>query len=102
MLCCTQKNRLNKKNNILALINYTPEEIRATICISRCLYGPRHEKACPELSLGFWKQEFRTPIWQKGGVPLEKVGVPLQKSWSSTNLCILYIFSILAGSDTFE
>ena len=33
----------------------------------------------PELSLGFGKQEFRTPIWQKVGVPLEKVGVPLQK-----------------------
>ena len=54
-----------------------------------------------ELSLGFWKQEFRTPIWQKVGVPLEKVGVPLQKSWSPTTLCIPYIFSILAGSDTF-
>ena len=37
----------------------------------------------PELSLGFWKQEFRTPIWQKVGVPLEKVGVPLKKSWKS-------------------
>ena len=56
-----------------------------------------------ELSLGFWKQEFRTPIWQKVGVPLEKVGVsPTKKSWSPTNLCIPYIFSILAGSDTFE
>ena len=55
-----------------------------------------------ELSLGFWKQEFRTPIWQKVGVPLEKVGVPLKKSWSPTNLCIPYILSILAGSDTFE
>ena len=38
-----------------------------------------------ELSLGFLKQEFRTPIWQKAGVPLEKVGVPLQKSWSLNN-----------------
>ena len=56
----------------------------------------------PELSLGFWNQEFRNPIWQKVGVPLEKVGVPLQKSWSPTNLCIPYIFSILAGIDTIE
>ena len=42
---------------------------------------------------------------EKVGVPLEKVGVLLQKSWSPTNLCIPYIFSIfsiLAGSDTFE
>ena len=31
----------------------------------------------PELSLGFLKQEFRTPIWQKVGVPLEEVGVLL-------------------------
>ena len=29
----------------------------------------------------------------------KKVGVPLKKSWSPTNLCIPYIFSILAGSD---
>ena len=36
-----------------------------------------------ELSLGFWKQEFRTPIWQKVGVPLEKVGVPLKKKLES-------------------
>ena len=36
-------------------------------------------KKITELSLGFWKQEFRTPICQKVGVPLEKVGVPLQK-----------------------
>ena len=35
--------------------------------------------APPELSLRFWKQEFRTPIWQKVRVPLEKVGVPLKK-----------------------
>ena len=56
----------------------------------------------PELSLEFWKQEFRTPIWQKVGVPLEKLGVLLQKSWSPTNLCIPYIFSILAVSDTFK
>ena len=48
----------------------------------------------PELSLEFWKQEFRTPIWQKVGVPLEKLGVLHQKSWSPTNLCIPYIFSI--------
>ena len=41
-----------------------------------------------ELSLGFWKREFRTPIWQK-------VGVPFPKSWSPTNLCIPYIFNIL-------
>ena len=32
-----------------------------------------------ELSLGFQKQEFRTPILQKVGVPLEKVGVPSRK-----------------------
>ena len=55
-----------------------------------------------ELSLESWKQEFRTPIWQKVGVPLEKLGVLLQKSWSPTNLCIPYIFSILAVSDTFK
>ena len=53
-----------------------------------------------ELSLRFWKQEFRTPIWQKVGVPLEKVGVLLQKSWSPNNLYTPYIFSILAESDT--
>ena len=55
-----------------------------------------------ELSLEFWKQEFRTPIWQKVGVPLQKLGVLLQKSWSPTNLYIPYIFSILAVSDTFK
>ena len=43
-------------------------------------YAQKNEKmqdAQAELSLGFWKQEFRTPIWQKVGVPLEKVGVLL-------------------------
>ena len=33
---------------------------------------------------------------------MENVGVPLQKIWSPTNSCIPLIFSILAGSDTFE
>ena len=32
-----------------------------------------------QLSLGFQKQEFRTPILQKVGVPLERVGVPSRK-----------------------
>ena len=35
---------------------------------SACTYA----QSDPELSLGIWKQEFRTPIWQKVGVPLEK------------------------------
>ena len=34
--------------------------------------------------------------------PTGKSGSPTLKSWSPTNLCIPYIFSILAGSDTFE
>ena len=38
----------------------------------------------------------------KTGVQDSHLGVPLQKSWSPTNLCIPYIFSILAGSDTFD
>ena len=49
-----------------------------------------------ELSLGFWKQEFRTPIWQKVGVPLEKVGVPLKKkleSHQSVHTVYLFHFS---------
>ena len=28
-----------------------------------------HQQTLAELSLGFCKQEFRTPIWQKVGVP---------------------------------
>ena len=36
-------------------------------------------KKMSELSLGFQKQEFRTPILQKVGVPLERVGVPSRK-----------------------
>ena len=38
----------------------------------------------------------------KSKSPTGKSGSPTQKSWSPTNLCIPYIFSILAGSDTFE
>ena len=55
-----------------------------------------------ELSLEFWKQEFRTPIWQKVGVPLEKVGVQLKKKLESHQFAHTYIFYILVGSDTFE
>ena len=38
----------------------------------------------------------------KSRSPNGKSGVPLKKSWSPTNLCMPYILSILAGSDTFE
>ena len=38
----------------------------------------------------------------KSRSPTGKSGSPTPKSWSPINLCIPYIFSILAGSDTFE
>ena len=38
----------------------------------------------------------------KNWSPTRKSGSPTKKSWSPTNLCISYIFSIIAGSDTFE
>ena len=38
----------------------------------------------------------------KSRSPTGKSGSPTPKSWSPTNLCIPYIFSILAGSDTFD
>ena len=54
---------------------------------------------------GFWKQELRTHMWHELRTHMGltgKNGSPTPKSWSPTNLCIpyMYVFPILAGSDT--